>query len=152
MTRNEAFAELINKRKWYYPLKISAQAATTHKKRFVEGKKVSSEFITNALTLSGYKIEVEEQWSNHNIDILDISKKIKLDPECFKRHYPPHKAWYIKPEYDGIYPALVGVEWIFEEDQKNTDVYWIIGFILGNDVIELQKHHYWIEKRDCIHL
>ena len=42
------------------------------------------------------------------------------------------------------------VEWIVEEDSNNEQSYWAIGFMSGDTLIELRKHHYWIEKRDCL--
>ena len=46
-------------------------------------------------------------------------KKVKLNPECFKRHYPPHRAWYVSPDYDSLNPGMADVEWIVEESPEN---------------------------------
>jgi hypothetical protein len=62
MTRNEAFTQLISKRGWYKPLGITRQTADLHKQRFLRGKNVSYELITNALKTTGYILETEEQW------------------------------------------------------------------------------------------
>jgi hypothetical protein len=77
-------------------------------------------------------------------------KKVKLNPECYKRHYPPHRAWYVSPEYDSLNPGMADVEWIIEESHENPESYWAVGFMSGDTLVELRKHHYWIEKQDCL--
>ncbi len=76
-------------------------------------------------------------------------KKVKLNSECFKRHFPPHRAWYVSPEYDGLNPGMSDLEWIVEESPENKESYWAVGFISGDIMVELRRHFYWIEKRDC---
>lgn len=63
MNRKQAFSELIKRRNWYAGLNISSKTATTHKKRFLEGKNVSEEFMARALNAAGYKLQQEEIWS-----------------------------------------------------------------------------------------
>lgn len=77
-------------------------------------------------------------------------KRVKLNPECYKRHYPPHRPWYVMPKYDSLNPGMADLEWIVEEYPENEQSYWAVGFMCGDVLVEIRKHHYWIEKKDCI--
>lgn len=67
-------------------------------------------------------------------------KRVRLNPECYKRHYPPHRPWYVMPKYDSLGPGLADLEWIVAECPGNPELYLVY---FGN-------RKYYIEKKDCI--
>jgi len=89
MNRKQAFAELIKRRNWYINMKISPKTATTHKKRFIEGKNVSEEFMCRALLAAGYKIQEEESWNSPYSLKNRIINLVKTDNDrcnCVRLH------------------------------------------------------------------
>lgn len=62
-TLEEAFGELINKRKWYVDSLRSPIQAKNDKAAFKKGKKIPEERLRDYLSAAGWKCVQEEKWS-----------------------------------------------------------------------------------------
>jgi hypothetical protein len=73
-------------------------------------------------------------------------KHVKINPDCFKRHYPPHRPWYLMPDYESLQLGITELIWFVTEGEY--DCFTVIGFLSGDSLIEL-KPGYNIQKGDC---